>query len=141
MTEPVVVDTGPFVALFDASDAYHQGALQFVLRQEKVLYSNLAVVTEAMHLLDFHLDAQRDFLDWVRAGAVALMAPETEDLERACALMAKYADLPADFTDALLVAQCERIETRRIATLDDDFTVYRYRDQSAFQNLFPGPRT
>ena len=50
--------------------------------------------------------------------------------------MAKYVDLPMDFADATLVAVAERLGIRDVATLDDDFTVYRFRDRWAFRNLF-----
>ena len=43
---------------------------------------------------------------------------------------------PMDFTDATLVALCERLGTRDIASVDSDFTVYRYRNRQAFRNLF-----
>ena len=49
--------------------------------------------------------------------------------------MAKYADLPADFADAALVAMCERLGISAIATLDRDFDVYRLHDEKAFDNV------
>ncbi|MGE3595451.1 MAG: hypothetical protein AB7N70_07850 [Dehalococcoidia bacterium] len=38
-------------------------------------------------------------------------------------LMEKYQDRPMDLADASLVAAAERLEQRRIFTLDDDFHI------------------
>jgi hypothetical protein len=35
-----------------------------------------------------------------------------------------------------LVALCERLGTRDIASVDSDFTVYRYRSRQSFRNRF-----
>lgn len=58
------------------------------------------------------------------------------DLPRICALIEKYADLPADFADASLIALCERLGTRRVASVDRDFTIYRNAARKAFDNVF-----
>lgn len=52
------------------------------------------------------------------------------------AVLEKYADLPADFADASLVALCERIKVWDVASVDGDFTIYRGRDKRRFNNLF-----
>ena len=69
-------------------------------------------------------------------GALVLIQPEAADWDRMLELLPKYADLPMDFTDATLVALCERLGTRDIASVDSDFTVYRYRNRQSFRNLF-----
>src|SRR5262245_22125241 len=48
----VVVDSGPLIALFDAGDGYHRRALEFVRQSRAKLISSMAVVTEAMYVLD-----------------------------------------------------------------------------------------
>ena len=45
------------------------------------------------------------------------------DLPRIIEIMKKYADLPADFADASLVALCERRGIDTVATLDRHFDV------------------
>lgn len=59
-----------------------------------------------------------------------------DDLPQIRALLAKYADLPADFADASLVALCDRIKIWDIASVDSDFTLYRGRDKQRFHNRF-----
>ena len=50
--------------------------------------------------------------------------------------MDTYADGPMDFVDALLVAVCERLDIRTIATVDKDFTIYRFKGRGSFVNAF-----
>lgn len=56
------------------------------------------------------------------------------DLPRIGQILQKYADLPADFADASLLAMCERRRVTRIATLDRDVDVYRMNDGRALTN-------
>ena len=72
----IVVDSGPLIALFDGSDRYHEAAKRFLERVHGRLHSNIAVITEVVHMLDFSAQAQHDFLAWadqammIDAGAV-----------------------------------------------------------------------
>lgn len=136
MPNPIVVDSGPCIALFDRDDEFHEQAIDFVERTAVPLLTNLAVVTEVMFLLDFKRQAQHDFLSWLRIGAVTLIEPDADDLARTSNLMAKYADLPMDFTDGLIVAMCERLELKDIASVDKHFLIYRYKGRGRFNNVF-----
>lgn len=131
----IVLDSGVFIALFDRSDRHHTQAKQFIREVKGRLHTNLAVITEVVHMLDFSQQAQRDFLFWVQQ-AVQIDEATLANWERILALLAKYVDLPADFADASLVALCERLQTRLVASVDSDFTVYRDYTRQHFTNLF-----
>mgnify|MGYP003374100667 FL=1 len=131
----IVVDSGPLIALFDGSDRYHAAAVRFVEENREPLITNLPVVTEVVYVLDFSGEAQRDFLGWAQR-ALAIDAGTVADLTRIRAILAKYADLPADFADASLVALCERLKIWDVASVDRDFTVYRGPDKRRFRNRF-----
>ena len=124
---PVLVDTGPLVALFDPSDRDHHPCRKVLATMTKDrLVTSLAVVTEATYLLGFSTAAQAALLSFLGAGAVETEAIAGVDLERAAVLMKKYADLPMDFADATLVVLAERLSTTRVFTLDKrDFGIYR----------------
>ena len=131
----VAVDTGPLVALFDKDAAGHAAAEQFLARVTARLVTNIAVVTETLFLLGFSAQVQKDFLEWAIAGLE--LDKETADaLPRIAAIMRKYADLPADFADASLLAMCERRGIAAVATLDSDFAVYRTADRKRLRNVF-----
>jgi len=132
----VVVDSGPIIALFDAGDTYHRRAVEFVRRTRGRLITSLAVITEAMYVLDPSLQARQALLAWIAAGGLTLVDLEPEEFERVSELMEKYADLPMDFTDAVVVAMCERLGVQHIASVDRDFSIYRYKGRGKFINVF-----
>ena len=134
----VVVDSGPLIALFDAGDAHHDSALEFVRQSRAQLLSTMAVVTEAMYVLEDSLQARKNLLSWIQNGGLTLTEPESDDFERIGELIEKYADLPMDFTDAVVVALCERLGTNHVASVDRDFTIYRYKGRTKFVNVFFG---
>lgn len=122
----VLVDTGPLVALFDPSDRQRgrcRAALEGLRRARRV--TTLAVVTEAVYLLDFEPRAQQALLSFVAAGGVELVEFNGADVSRAAALMQRYQDLPMDFADATLVVLAENLATQSVFTLDGDFDIYR----------------
>jgi predicted nucleic acid-binding protein len=111
--------------------------VEFLRKFKGELISDLPVVTEALYLLDFSVEAQVGFIRWLLAGGVTLIDVIPEDLERSAELLEKYRDLPADFADATLVAIAERMGLREIATIDRDFGIYRLEGKRAFRNVFP----
>lgn len=130
-----LIDTGPMVALFDASDQYHQKSVGFIKSYTGKLISSIASVTEAVYLLDFDKNAQIALLTWIGRGAIALQDISRSDVERVVDLFTKYRDLPMDFADGCLVAIAERLGIRDVATLDSDFTVYRLHRNKKFNIL------
>lgn len=133
----IVVDSGPLIALFDASDRYHAHAMEFVKNLKKPPVTNLPVITEVVYVLDFSVKAQREFLYWA-GHALCIDQDTVTDMPRIISLMEKYNDLPADFADASLVALCERLKTTRVASVDKDFTIYRNQARQSFENIFFG---
>ena len=91
---------------------------------------------QRMNLLDDSLSARRNLLTWIQSGGLVLTEPEGADFQRIGDLMEKYADLPMDFADAVLVALCERLAVTHIASVDRDFAIYRYQGRARFTNVF-----
>jgi len=136
---PIAVDAGPLIALMDRSQRHHRLSVEFIRRNTAPLLTNLAVVGEAMHMLDFSVRARTNLVEWIVSGGLALVTPEEEDLRRAATLMAKHADRPMDFADALIVATCERLDVNQVASLDADFRIYRLHGRKAFRNVLDEP--
>ncbi len=129
----ILIDSGPLIALFDASDKYHKKAVSFIKANKFPLVSSIASVTETLHLLNFNRNAQLDFLEWVYQGAVEIQNIENCDFERLKELTEKYRDLPMDFADSCLVYIAEKHGIHTIATIDRDFTIYRINGKKKFQ--------
>jgi len=129
----ILVDSGPLIALFDASDKYHNEAVNFIKNNKYPLVTTIASITETLHLLDFNRNAQIDFLEWVHRGAVEIHNIENNAFQRLKELTEKYRDLPMDFADSCLVYLAEKLKLNTIATIDRDFTIYRIRGRKKFK--------
>ena len=132
----IIVDSGPLIALFDSSDKYHKRAVDFIKRNKRPLISTTPVITEVVYLLDFHVNAQLDFLEWVYRGGVEIADLKKIDISRIKDLMKKYQNIPMDFADGSVISICERFDTNLVATVDSDFEIYRFKDKRKFDNVF-----
>lgn len=125
----ILIDTGPFVALFDPRDSLHLKC-RAILRSlaNTPLFTTLPVLTEAFHMLiPTSLGTQR-LREFILDGGAQVWIMDQPALRRAMELMAKYADHPMDLADASLIAAAEFLDTRKIFTVDHrDFTTYRIR--------------
>ncbi len=129
----ILIDSGPLIALFDASDKYHEESVNFIKKNKYPLITTIASVTETLHLLDFNRNAQIDFLEWIHRGAVEIYNIENNDFKRLKELTEKYKDLPMDFADSCLVYLAEKLNLNTIATIDRDFTIYRIQGRRKFK--------
>lgn len=129
----ILIDSGPLIALFDASDKHHHDAVKFIKTNKYQLVTTLASITETLYLLDFNRNAQVDFLEWVHRGGVEIHNIENSDFSRLKELTEKYRDLPMDFADSCLVYLAEKLNLNTIATIDRDFTIYRIQGRRKFK--------
>ncbi len=131
----ILIDSGPLIALFDASDKYHQKSIEFIKNNTSLLVTTIASLTEVLHLLDFNRNAQINFLEWIAQGGVQIFDIQQEDLSRIKALTVKYQDLPMDFADSCLVLLAEKTGINTIVTIDRDFTIYRIHGKKTFETI------
>jgi len=129
----ILIDSGPLIALFDASDKYHNKAVNFIRSNKYPLVTTIASITETLHLLNFNRNAQIDFIEWMHQGAVEIQNIENDDFGRIRDLTEKYRDLPMDFADSCLVYLAEKLSLNTIATIDRDFSVYRIKGRRKFK--------
>jgi predicted nucleic acid-binding protein len=124
----ILVDTGPFVALFDRKDPKHERCVRVLKTLREPLATTTPVLTEAFHILQPAspaADRLRDFIE--RRGATLWFFDDTS-LRRAFELMETYADHPMDLADASLVVAAESFGSRKVFTVDRrDFETYRVR--------------
>lgn len=131
-----LIDAGPLIALFDKSDDYHKSILRFMRDYKGKLVTSWAVITEVLHMLDFNVNVQMDFLKWVERDAMEIPILSKCHISRIIELSEKYSDVPMDFADATLMVISEAEKISEIITIDSDFHVYRNIRKEMLMNIF-----
>ncbi|MBW4553641.1 MAG: PIN domain-containing protein [Aphanocapsa sp. GSE-SYN-MK-11-07L] len=134
----IIVDTGAFLALFNRIDPFHREAEIAFRSVQESLITTYPVITETCYLLAKFsgIQAEITFLRQVASEIVEVFDLQRRHIERAIALMERYADLPMDFADASLVVLAEHLNHGRILTVDRrDFLTYRWNNTQPFENL------
>jgi predicted nucleic acid-binding protein len=124
----LVLDTGPIVALLDASDPEHERCKGMVADTAEDLVVPAPVLVEVDFWLTklFGVAAWRTFVEDIERGAYRLYQPEECDLVRCAELESTYESLDLGFVDAAVIVTCERLGETKLATLDHrDFGVVR----------------
>lgn len=88
-----------------------------------------------MHLLGSKVGwrGQDALWEFVARGQLDVAELSASARQRTRVLMQKYRDTPMALADATLVAIAEERDLRRVFTLDDDFTVYRFAGRRRFE--------
>ncbi|MFY9823724.1 MAG: PIN domain-containing protein [Thermoanaerobaculia bacterium] len=124
----ILVDAGPFKALFDPKDPYHTRCQAILRNVQESLVTTVPVLVEAFHLLSPASQGAIRLREFIVRGGLTVWFLDQAGLQRCLELMARYADHPMDLADASLVAAAEALRARRIFTVDrDDFSTYRIR--------------
>lgn len=131
-----LIDAGPLIALFDKNDYYHESMLAFIRNYEGRLVTSWAVITEVLHMLDFNVHVQIDFLKWIERDAIEIPVLSKHHILRITELSEKYSDIPMDFADATLIIISEFEKIGEIITIDSDFHIYRNIRKEMLTNIF-----
>jgi len=131
-----LIDAGPLIALFNKSDKYHEKIKEFIKNYTGLLTTSWPVITEVCHMLDFNINAQIDFLKWIKLGGLKVEDIETEEIDKIIKLSEKYSDIPMDLADATLVVISERLGIKEIITIDSDYYIYRTTEKEMLINIF-----
>jgi len=133
--KPVLLDSGPLIALFNKSDKYHKLSVDFIKKNKRQLVTTIANITEVVYVLAYSRDAQSSFLKWMSLSSIVVESIESEEILEICELFEKYNDVPMDFADACMVYLGDKLGTNEIATIDSDFEIYRLKGRKAFKNI------
>ena len=122
---PVIVDTGPIVALLNRRDQFHDWARATFATLEAPLLTCEAVLAEACFIVRKLEGGPEAVLDLVARGALKVGFRIDAELLALRTLVAKYASVPMSLADACLVRMVELDPRASVLTLDEDFRVYR----------------
>ena len=122
----LVLDTGVVLALLNAKDRYHRACVELATGTREPLVIPAAILGEVDYWIAQRLDprAWRIVIEDIDSGAYLLEPTTEEDLVRTVSLQDQYPSLSLGFVDAAVIAVCERLGERKVATVDRrDFSV------------------
>jgi hypothetical protein len=123
---PVLVDTGPIVAILSASDQHHEACVEQLRSIRGPLLTCWPVITEAAWLLRAYPLAVATLLSSFSAGPFSLIPLNEGDLQGIAAILSKYKGMILQLADASLVHLANREGIETIFTLDRrDFGILR----------------
>ena len=137
MTQPLLVDAGPLVALLSERDRYHSWARQAFARTTPPLRTCEAVLSEAWYLLRLTRRGQTAVLEFVERGLVTVDFALSSELAAVRRLVTRYRDRPMSLADACLVRMAELYDEAAVLTLDSDFTIYRKNGRQVIPLIEP----
>lgn len=132
--QKTLVDSGPLIALFDASDKFHNDVVEFMANFKGELLTTWAVITEVSYMLSFNLTVQIDFLKWLERGGLNIYEISQDEVLNIRVMMEKYIDVPMDLADSSLVYVACKEQIKQVISIDSDFDIYRVCG-SEFENL------
>jgi predicted nucleic acid-binding protein len=128
LTERVLIDTGPMVALFSADDEHYRRCTDALTGLTSPLFTCWPVVTEAAWLLRKRPNSLHQLFESFDGGLFALLTLDAGDLPAIAALMKRYESSGLQFADAALAHLAEREGIRTVFTLDRrDFSILRLK--------------
>ena len=137
MKAPLLVDSGPLVALLSERDRYHGWANQAFARAAAPLRTCEAVVSEAWYLLRLTSGGQAAVLELLERGLLSIDFTLMSELAAVRRLITRYRDQPMSLADACLVRMAELYDDATVLTLDTDFSVYRKNGRQVIALIAP----
>jgi predicted nucleic acid-binding protein len=132
----LILDTGPLVALLDATDPDHDRCAALIRETREPRIVPVCVLVEVEYLLRPWPRALAALLADFETGALQLLDLPTRWLMRSGELIDRYRDLPLGLVDATVIAATEMLDETKVATLDHrHFAVVRPNHTPALELL------
>jgi predicted nucleic acid-binding protein len=137
VTDNVLLDTGPLVALLDRREQHHGWAKAQVGQVRAPMFTCESVFAEAFHLLRTVPQGRLAIMDMLRQRLLLVRFRLDEQQDRITALLRRYGNVPMSLADACLVRMSELIPGSSVFTLDGDFRIYRRHGRKVIPVLMP----
>ncbi len=131
MSLPIVIDTGPLVALLDDKEAKHGTVRERIAGLPVPLLTVESVLSEAAFLLARAPKGPASVMELVRRGAVSVPFRIEAEAKSVELLLRTYENVPMSLADAALVRLLELTPKARLFTFDSDFRIYRLHGRRA----------
>lgn len=132
-----LVDTGFLYAMLDRDDKHHPQVMHTLSTLTDDLLLPTVVLVELTYLLQARLGhaAMRHFVQQLESSPLQFEFIKKRDLPRIYELLDQYADMHLDFVDVAIITLAERLNIRRILTVDSDFRIVRPKHCKYFEVL------
>lgn len=137
MKRPVLLDTGPIVAVLDRRDAHHEWACDQFDALDAPFLTCEAVLTEACFLARRIPSGIHAVLGLLERGTIAIEFSMEEERPELAGLVRRYSNVPMSLADACLVRMAELRRDAQILTLDRDFLIYRRHERQTLSAILP----
>jgi uncharacterized protein len=139
VSDRILVDTGPLVALLHRKDASHRICTKAAKKIRADLVTCWPVITEAAWILRAYSPAIQRLLQSIHQGVLRVLDLDAPAAGWIADFMKRHETLGAQLADASLVYLAEREGLETVFTLDRrDFSVYRLGDGRALHLLPEG---
>jgi len=133
---PVLVDTGPLVAVLAKSDQHHAKCVEILKTLQPPLVTCWPVITEAAYLLRHSPAAVKGLFRMLEKDFLVLPPFEAAAAPWIAQFFMQYQDQEPQLADAALVYLAERDQIDTVFTIDHrHFTVYRIAGDQALHLL------
>lgn len=128
MTERVLIDTSPLVALFSEDDGQHERCCETLKTLPPPLFTCWPVITEAAWLLRTRPVSLRLLFGAFGNGLLSLLPLDAADVATIAAIMRRYEDARLQLADATLAHLADREGIRTVFTTDRrNFSIIRLK--------------
>ena len=128
MKKTAIIDSGFLYATLDKGDIHHRSVVQVLETFDGKILLPVPVLVETGYLIQARLGhaTMRLFVQKLQEGPLQLVSIQKRDFRRIHELLTQYADLELDLVDASVTALAERLDIRKILTVDQrDFRTIR----------------
>lgn len=133
-----LLDTGFFYSTLNHKEKSHRETVEILSSIYEEIILPVPAITETAYLIlrDLGVASLATFLEDLPEMNLIFETPTAEDYKRAAEVLRKYNDANIDFVDAIIVAIAERLNIRKILTVDRrHFGVFRPAHCEAFELL------
>ncbi len=137
VNEPVLVDTGPLIALYSEEDVHHASCCEQMMGLPLgKAYTCWPVITEASYMLRKRPEHRDDLLQAVINNELVILRLRERDLEPIRDIFARYHDQEIDLADACLLHLADREDINAVFTIDRrHFGVFRKQNGNPLRLL------
>lgn len=136
MIRPVVVDTGPLVAIFRQNDEHHEDCVGALREAAKPLLTCWPVITEAAWLLRNETEGVRGLFRLLASDAVTVVELGGQAVSWIGQFLERYSSSKPQVADAAVLYVAERHGSDAVFTLDRrDFSIYRLSNGKSLRLL------